>query len=100
MTNKTLLKRDHLLKSLMELGLKKNQAQLALESFFSTILEGLKAEKKVTIVGLGSWQWKTRLSRTTRNPKSGKVIHLKTHKVLAFTPAPALKNKLKPSNAS
>jgi DNA-binding protein HU-beta len=94
MIYKTPVKRDNFLKTLMALGLKKNQAQLAMESFFSTILDGLKAGKKVTIVGLGTWQWKTRVSRETRNPKTGKVIHLQSHKVLSFTPTPAFKKKL------
>lgn len=94
------MKRDHFLKSLMALGLKKNQAQLATESFFSVILDGLKAGKKVTIVGLGTWQWKTRLSRKTRNPKTGKLIFLRTHKALTFTPAPGLKSKLNHPNLS
>jgi DNA-binding protein HU-beta len=94
MTKPAPLKRDEFVKKLMALGLKKNQAQSALESFISCILDGLKVGKKVTIVGLGTWEWKTRTSRKTRNPKTGKTFRLKAHKVLAFSPAPTLKKKL------
>jgi nucleoid DNA-binding protein len=94
MTKANPLKRDEFVKQLMALGLKKNQAQLALESFISCILDGLKAGKKITIVGLGTWEWKTRSSRKTRNPKTGKTFHLKSRKVLVFSPTPTLKKKL------
>ncbi len=80
----------------MDLGLKKKQAQIALESFFDAILDALKAGKKVTIVGLGAWQWKIREPRRARNPKTGKTLRLKKHFVLSFTPAPLFKKKLNP----
>lgn len=80
----------------MRLGLTKNQALKALDGFFRSITDSLRAGKKVSIVGLGSWEWKNRTAREARNPKSGKVVHLQARKSLAFKPSRLIKIKLNP----
>ena len=87
--------RKDLVKSLLRIGLTKRQAQQAVDSFFSSIAAALQEGKKVSIVGLGSWEWRKRRARIARNPKSGKRIALASREVLFFKPAPLLRQKLK-----
>ncbi len=85
------------MKSLNRLGLTKDQAGVAVDTFFESILKALKDEKKVSVTGFGSWEWKDRRSRQARNPKTGQVVELGKRKALVFKPSPMLKKKLKGS---
>lgn len=89
--------RQDLLKSLTQLGLTKKQALQTVDVFFNTITTALREEKKVSIVGLGTWEWKNRIARLARNPKTGKVVALGSRKVLVFKPSRLIKKKLKGS---
>jgi integration host factor subunit alpha len=89
------LTRKDIIKSLSKLGLTKNQADAAVDTFFDSIVRGLKDQKTVSIVGFGSWEWRQRQSRMARNPKTGKVVALGARKALVFKPSQRLKNKLK-----
>jgi nucleoid DNA-binding protein len=84
-----------LLKNLLKLGLTKRQAHLALDSFFGAITTALKEGRKVSIVGLGSWEWRKRPARLARNPKTGKRFSIVSREVLFFRPASRLREKLK-----
>ena len=86
-----------MVQSLNRLGLTKDQAGIAVDTFFESILKALKDEKKVSITGFGSWEWKDRRSRQARNPKTGQVVELGERKALVFKPSPMLKKKLKGS---
>ena len=88
------LRREELFKSLTDLGLTKKQAQKSVDVFFRTITASLKEGKKVSIVGFGTWEWKSRAARKARNPKTGKVVFLRNRKTLVFKPSPLLKSKL------
>lgn len=90
--------RKDLVKSLLRIGLTKRQAQQAVDSFFGSIVAGLREDKKVSIVGLGSWEWRKRRARIARNPKSGKRLALASREVLFFKPAPLLRQKLNHKN--
>ncbi len=87
--------RKDLIKSLTRLGLTRPQARSALDSFFGSITAALREGRKVSIVGLGSWEWRERRSRIARDPKTGKRITLTSREVLFFKPAPSLRQKLK-----
>lgn len=89
------LTRREIVKSLNKLGLTKNQANAAVDTFFNSIVKALKAQKTVSIVGFGSWEWRQRESRMARNPKTGKAVPLGNRKALVFKPSQMLKNKLK-----
>ncbi len=66
-----------------------------MESFFNSIVTALLEEKKVSIVGLGTWEWRQRRARLARNPKTGKRVPLPARKVLFFKPGPLFKKRLK-----
>lgn len=87
--------RKDLVKSLLRIGLTKKRAQQTVDSFFRSIAAALQEGKKVSIVGLGSWEWRKRRARIARNPKSGKRVALASREVLFFKPAPLLRKKLK-----
>lgn len=90
--------RKDLIKSLLRIGLTKRQSQQAVDSFFNSIVAALQEGKKVSIVGLGSWEWRKRRARIARNPKSGGRLALASREVLFFKPAPLLRQKLKHKN--
>jgi nucleoid DNA-binding protein len=87
--------RREIVQNLNKIGLTKNQANAAVDTFFEKIVEALKEQKKVSIVGFGTWEWRDRKSRMARNPKTGKAVVLGTRKALVFKPSQILKNKLK-----
>lgn len=87
--------RKSLLKELLRLGLTKRQSHLAIDSFFGAITAALQEGKKVSIVGLGSWEWRKRRARLAQNPKTGKKIAVASREVLFFKSAPRLRHKLK-----
>ena len=89
------MKRDDLVKSLKKLGLRQKQALQAVDVFFLAISRSLKEGKKVSIVGFGTWEWRSRSARLARNPKTGKTLSLGQRKVLIFKPSPGLKRRLK-----
>jgi nucleoid DNA-binding protein len=86
--------RKDLLRSLTGIGLTRAQAEDSLGAFFRVILSALRAGGKVSIVGLGSWEWRKRRARWARNPKTGERLPLPPRKVLLFKPSPLFKKKL------
>jgi len=86
--------RRDLVKSLGRLGLTRTQASSAVDYFFARILTALKEGQKVSIVGFGTWEWRERVPRKARNPKTGKIVALGSRKVVFFKPSRLLKEKL------
>ena len=89
------LKRKDLLRRLTRIGLTGDRAELALEAFFTSMVDALREGRKISIVGLGTWEWRTRLPRVARNPKTGQRVALGARKVLLFRPGVKLKKRLK-----
>ncbi len=90
------LTRRNLRQALEKLGLTRDSAQKTVEAFFESITSALREGKKISIVGLGTWEWKTRPSRLARNPKTGKSVRLEGRKILVFKPSDLLRRKLNP----
>ena len=57
-----------------------------------TITETLKAEGKLAIPSLGTFEIKERAARTGRNPQTGEKVEIAAKKVPAFKAAKALKD--------
>ena len=87
--------RRDIVKKLIRLGLSKQQSLSSVDTFFESIISALQTKKKVSILGLGNWEWRERPKRVSRHPKTGKRIHLHRREVLFFSPAPLLKKKLR-----
>ena len=65
-------------------GLTKVQATAALESFMEGVSKTLRAGKRVTLVGFGTFSVKRRAARKGRNPATGETIKVKAKKVVKF----------------
>ena len=73
-------------------GLKKKEAEAALNAMTEAIAEALKAGDKVQLVGFGTYEVKARAARSGRNPKTGETIQIAASKHPAFTAGKALKD--------
>ncbi len=72
----------------------KRSADEALEAVLSSIANGVKNDKKVQIVGFGTFEVKSRPARTGRNPKTGESMQIAASKSVSFKPSAALKGSL------
>ena len=75
-------------------NLSKKNAAAALTALIDTITETLKAEGKVTIPSLGTFELRERAARTGHNPRTGETVEIAAKKVPAFKPAKALKEAI------
>ena len=73
-------------------NLSKKDAAAALDALTSTITDALKAEGKLAIPSLGTFQVKEHAARTGHNPRTGETVEIAAKKVPAFKPAKALKD--------
>lgn len=84
-------KMDLINKVAEDTGLKKKDAEQAVNSVFSAIEDALAAGEKVQIIGFGTFETRTRSARSGRNPQTGEAISIPASTVPAFKPG----NKLK-----
>ena len=75
-------------------GMKKKEAELAVNSLTEAIVEAMKSGEKVQLVGFGTFEVKTREARVARNPKTGEAISVAASKHPAFSASKALKDQL------
>ena len=75
-------------------GLKKKEAEAALNAMTEVVAEALKAGEKIQLVGFGTFEVKERAARSGRNPKTGEVIQIEASKHPAFTAGKALKDSV------
>ena len=75
-------------------GLKKKDAEAAVNATFEAITEALKKGDKVQVIGFGSFDVKARAARAGRNPQTGAAIKIKAAKRPAFTAGKALKDAI------
>ena len=73
-------------------GLKKKDAEAAVNAMNEAITEALKAGDKVQIIGFGTYEVKERAAREGRNPKTGEAIAIAASKAPAFSAGKALKD--------
>lgn len=72
----------------------KRSADEALEAVLSSIVKGVKKDRKVQIVGFGTFEVKQRAKRTGRNPKTGEAMEIPASKSVGFKPSSSLKESL------
>ena len=73
-------------------GLKKKDAEAAVNAVNEAITEALKAGDKVQIIGFGTYEVKERAAREGRNPKTGETITIAASKAPVFSAGKALKD--------
>lgn len=77
------------------LGGTKADAERAVETMLSCIVDSLKDGKEVSIAGLGIFSAKMRPARQGRNPRTGETIEVPAMRVPKFRAAKALKDAVK-----
>ena len=76
-------------------NLRKKDAEAAVNEVFDGIVETLKADGKVQLVGFGSFEVKERAARTGTNPATGAAIEIPASKAPVFKAGKALKESIK-----
>jgi DNA-binding protein HU-beta len=76
-------------------GMTKKGASQALDTVLNSVVDALKKGEKVTITGFGTFEVRSRKSRTGRNPQTGAEITIPARKVAAFRAGKALKDAVK-----
>ena len=75
-------------------GLKKKDAEAAVNAVFASIGEALVKGDKVQVIGFGTFDVKARAARTGRNPQTGKEIKIAASKAIHFAAGKALKDSV------
>jgi DNA-binding protein HU-beta len=72
----------------------KRSADEALDAVLNSIAKGVKKDKKVQIIGFGTFEVKKRAARMGRNPKTGESMKIAASKSVGFKPSSVLKGLL------
>jgi DNA-binding protein HU-beta len=72
----------------------KRAADEAVEAVLDAIAKGVKKDKKVQIIGFGTFEVKKRAARMGRNPKTGESMKIAASKSVGFKPSSVLKGSL------
>ena len=92
------MKKNELVSAIAEkAGVTKKDANAMLDAFLSTVEEELVKGEKVTLVGFGTFEMKTRAARTGRNPQTGAAMKIAASSTLAFKPSSTFKTVVKPA---
>ena len=75
-------------------GLSKADALRAVDAFVEGVVEGLKKEGKVTLVGFGTFAAKKRDARDGINPLTKEPLHIPAKTVASFKAGSKLKDSL------
>ena len=78
-----------------EAELTKKDAEKALLAFEETVVETLKAEGKVALVGFGTFEVRARKEREAKVPQTGESIMVPACKAPAFKPSKSFKDAVK-----
>ena len=87
-------KNDLIVSMVENSGLTKKDAEKALNAFIASVEGALKKGDKVSLVGFGTFEVKTRTARTGINPQTKKAIKIKASKAPAFKAGKAFKDAL------
>ena len=72
----------------------KRSAEEALDAVLSSVAAGVKKDKKVQIIGFGTFEVKKRAARQGRNPKTGETMQIAASQSVSFKPSSVLKASL------
>jgi len=78
----------------LKTGLKKKEAEAAVNAMTEAVAEALKAGDKVQLIGFGTFDVKESAAREGRNPRTGETIKIAASKRPVFSAGSALKNAL------
>ena len=73
--------------------LNKKQAEAALNAFTDTVIEALKENDKIQLVGFGTFEVKERAARIGRKPSTGETIEIPAKKTPVFKAGKGFKDQ-------
>ncbi|OFC61720.1 hypothetical protein BAE30_04180 [Acidithiobacillus caldus] len=73
-----------------KLGSSKSQAEHCYTAMEAALAEALREEGKISLVGIATFEIKTRSARTGRNPATGEVVEIPEKKVVSIKPTKGL----------
>jgi DNA-binding protein HU-beta len=79
-------KADVAIKVATKTGLSRKHATEAVEIFLGSVKEALRQGEKVSLVGFGTFNVKTKNARAGRNPRTGQRISIPQKQVATFKP--------------
>jgi DNA-binding protein HU-beta len=77
-----------------ELKDSKAASERAVNAVLGSIKKGLKKDKKVQLVGFGTFEVRKRKARKGRNPRTGAAITIKARKTVGFKAGQNLKSSV------
>ncbi len=89
-----MLKKDLVDKVSHDLDLQKQDVGLAVDILLNSMAEALVAERRIELRGFGSFAVRSRKPRSTKNPRTGKIMDIPDRKTLHFTMSKSLKDAL------
>jgi DNA-binding protein HU-beta len=75
-------------------GLTKKDSEKAINAVVDSIKGALNSGDKVSLVGFGTFEVRTRAARSGRNPQTGAAIKIPAGKIPAFRPGKELKDSV------
>lgn len=72
-------------------GMNRKDTVDAIEIFLETVKEGLKANRRISLVGFGTFYVKVRKARKGRNPRTGDKLLIPPKLVATFKPGKAFR---------
>lgn len=77
-----------------KIDVSRRDAEIAVDTFLDAICEALAEGDKVVISGFGTFEVRTRVARTGRNPRTGEEISIPEQKTPAFKAGKMLKDSV------
>ena len=77
-----------------DLTLQKQDVTLAVDIILDSMAQALTGGRRVELRGFGSFSTRSRKSRQTKNPRTGKVMDIGERKTVHFTMSKSLKDAL------
>jgi DNA-binding protein HU-beta len=75
-------------------ALEKRQAERAVDAVVQTVMSEVKAGRKVSLIGFGSFNPTSRAARTGRNPRTGAPVRIAASKGVRFSVGSGFKSAL------
>lgn len=72
-------------------GLKKTEAEKAIDAIFESITDALKKKQEVRLIGFGTFAVSERPATEGRNPRTGAKINIPAKRLPKFRPGKQLK---------
>jgi len=89
-----MLKKDLVDKVSGELSMQKQDVTLAVDIMLETMAKALVDDRRIELRGFGSFSVRSRKPRSTKNPRTGKLMNIPNRKTLHFTMSKSLKESL------